>query len=363
MQIAVIATIVVHLLLILWAPKIEWLIESHMDSLKSTDAHTSPIELDWISEAQSVVPLAVEPVKPVPLPPVEKKEKPPVPRELFPSFGVNPNAPDNTPDKTWNTSKMNQQVAQEQPTKETGSEIPLVKGEDADSPDIVTGDSAKSTFKATPSDYQKEVQAALAARRAETPLPGEEKSKNTDAPTPGSNIAKLAPNPSAAADKQVEGMPGASNTEGPPKGLYFKVDPKQPMQRQKLADLGSSARSTVLVKNEFGTANIGITASNSKWSQFGDYNDKMVDAVDAQFQRIFSQINTLPMAGTKVMVLVRLNALGEISEIVKVDGDADQKTRYACISSIVDRAPYGKWSDDMSRMLGKDILIQWTFYF
>ncbi len=354
-QIGVVATILVHVLLLVWAPRIQVLLESRLDS-SSTNLNSGPIEVEWRPEPFKFL-------EEKPEPKAEEEEKSEVTPPIFPFVETNPNAPDNVPDKTQNTAGMNQQVAQEKPTTESKSDIPEVTGSEKDAMSIVDGESYENRTKSTPSDYQPEIIEIPAARRAQTPLSGTEKFSGDEASTPGSNIADPAPD-GYSVPKPVDGLADATNTEGLSQGLYFKVDPKRPMPRKALPQATTShTKPGMLIQNRYGTANIGITASNAKWSQFGDYSEKLGEVVGVQAERIFNQSIKFPPSGTKVSVYFKLNSLGEVAEIVKVIGDASQSTRYGCVSAIVDRAPYGKWPQEMTDVLGDDIVVEFTFYF
>lgn len=341
-QIAVIATILVHLLLLWLAPRVESFV-SHEDMSRT------PTEADRAFEIQ----LAESPVEPPKPPPLKFVE-------------ANPNAPDNVPDKTDNFAAQNQQVAQEKPSPDHKSDAPAIKGDkDPNVTAIVSGNLAKPEPASPPTPKPAEQSAKSetseeAARRAQIPLPGFEKIEAASTEGIGSNIAKFTPG-SKNAPEAVEGDPNAKTDQGKPHGIYYKVDPKHPQARQTLAPSIVKARQSPLKNNEFGTENIGAVAYNAKWSSYGEYLKKFIDTVQVQWERILYQSNIYPTEGSRVTVVFRMNSEGKISEIVKVDGSGGRAAQDACVSAITARDPYGAWSDEMMTALGKSQEFTFTF--
>ena len=343
-QIAVIATIVLHLLLLWVAPRVESFV-SHEDMSRTPTAADRTFEIQ----------LAQTPVAPPPPPPMKFVE-------------ANPNAPENVPDKTNNFAAQNQQVAQEKPTPDHKSDTPAVKGDkDPNLTAIVTGDLAKPEPASPPTPKPSDEPAkpetpGEAARRAQIPLPGIEKFQGNDAEGIGSTVAKPTPGAKNATDP-VEGDPNATADQGKPRGIYYSasIDPKHPQARRTLPASIVKARPTPLKNNDFGTENIGAVAYDAKWSSYGEYLKKFIDTVQVQWERILYQSNIYPTAGSRVTVIFRMNSEGKIYEIVKVSGSGGRAAQDACVSAITARDPYGAWSEEMITALGKSQEFTFTF--
>ena len=340
-QIGVVATILVHVLLLVMAPKIEQWIDAG-ESVETRD--------DWSSKEFQIefVPTDASPETPVPPPQFVE---------------ANPNAPENTPDKTNFVAAQNQQVAQETPAPDSQADAPASKGDpDTTSTAIVSGMQVEPqpSVRRPPPSTEPEKAAQEAARREQIPLSGTEKFEGESPDGAGSNVNKPAPNATPVPER-VEGSPDAPNTTGGRVGLYYKVDASKPQPRPTLAPDVVRARPTPLANREFGTENIGAVAYNAKWSAYGEYLQKFIESVDIQWQRILGQSNVYPVRGTKVVVVFRMNSDGDISEIVKVTSGGGRAAQDACVSAIVARAPYGAWPEDMITVLGKSQEITFTF--
>ena len=339
-QIGVVVTILVHVLLLVLAPKIERFLDAR-------DASSAPDE--WASREFQIELAPADPVQP--------------PAVKLPEFvEANPNAPENMPDETNLVAAQNQQVAQETPTPVGKTDKPASKGESVDSTAIVTGmqaDPKPPAPRPAPATNEPETPVQEAARKEQIPLPGSEKFEGESPDGVGSNVGKTMPNATAVPER-IEGAP-----DGPAKGLYYSstVNASKPKPRPTLAPDVVRARPSPLAKRDFGTENIGAVAYDAKWSAYGEYMQKFVESVDIQWQRIIQQSNIYPVAGTKVVVKFRMDSKGDIPEIISVESSGGRVAKDACVSAIVARAPYGAWPEDMIGVLGQSQEITFTFHY
>lgn len=278
---------------------------------------------------------------------------------------ANPEAPDNVPDRTQNFSFMNQQVAQEKPTEESHSEAPALEGDkEKESTSIVTGRLSPPMPLSQPEETrlaETEEKEQVIARREQEPLPGLEV-RQGEAENYGSNIAKIGAN-SAEVKERIEGEANATETEGAVKGSRVKIDRTRPAERPRLTANAINARPSPLMDNQFGTSNIGPVAYNAKWSNYGDYLKKLIDTVQVQWERINLQAGAFPPPGTRVIVKFRINDKGEVYEVSPPESEGGMQAKYACVSAITARSPYGDWTDDMIAVLGRSQEITFSFYY
>jgi len=292
-------------------------------------------------------------------PPTPKEEPPP---DRF--VETNPDAPENTPDKTRNFAAQNQQVSQEKPTVNGKSDTPATEGKkDFQSNQIVSGVLApppELTPPPAPSSPEMMQAAAEAqARREQNPLSGLEKIVGESETGLGSNIAKPSERPSDVPEK-IEGKADAPSLTGSPQLTQIKIDPQRPQPRPRIA---KRARPAILADNKFGTQNIGPTAYDAKWSQYGQYLSQMFETIQVQWERIIHETRVYPPSGSSVNVKFRIDSGGSIVEVVGTQNNAGTQAERACISAITERAPYGKWTDDMIGALGESTEITVVFYY
>ncbi|MEY4488653.1 MAG: hypothetical protein RIQ79_1161, partial [Verrucomicrobiota bacterium] len=290
---------------------------------------------------------------------------------------VNPAAPENVPDMTPNVGAQNQQVAQPVESPETKSDAPKLDGKpDEATTAIVSGQlQEKSTpaavdFQAVftppqPEPFIAEPSLKPAKPALESiPLPGSEELLGQADGSTGSTITTLPGKPSEKPGPRVEGKPnGQAGGEG-----YFAGTPRiardRPQTRPSLATRAVNARPTETIFNDQGTKNVGAVSYNAKWDAYGEYIQRLIDAVQVQWERLIIRSPVYPTPGTSVKVTFKINAAGTISEIVKVESQQGEKTaEYLCISAITERAPYGEWSDDMIAALGKEQEMTFRFFY
>jgi hypothetical protein len=104
-------------------------------------------------------------------------------------------------------------------------------------------------------------------------------------------------------------------------------------------------------------------AYDAKWSAYGEYIQRLIDAVQAQWERLIIRSPIYPTRGTTVRVTFKINSSGNIPEIVKVESPGERTAEYLCISAITERAPYGEWSEDMIAALGREQEMTFRFFY
>lgn len=280
---------------------------------------------------------------------------------------TNPNAPENVPDKSNNFGAQNQQAAQETPTPAGKSDRPATEGKkDFESSQIVDGELTPPQEAPPPAppptpEVAQALQAAAAARKAENPLPGQEKIEGESPEGLGTNIAEQSETPTAV-PKKVEGQKDAPLTVGNPAPSQPRIDPSKPQPRIRLPQQRS--RPAILADNKFGTQNIGVPAWDARWSNYGAYLQRLLDSVQVQFDKLVVESRIYPPTGTVVTVKFRLEAVeGAIAEIIDVHSTGGEQAALICKTAIVSRAPYGKWTDDMVATLGMSQEMTFTFYY
>lgn len=342
-QIGVLGTILVHLLLFLVAPAL-----LRMDH---------GVVLPPMAQTQEFnVELAPDPVEQE-VPQVQEKPPP------FKFVEVNPDAPDNVPDKTENFGAQNQQSAQEKETPDMSGDRPAMEGQTEIKTEQIVSGQLTPPKPLTPSAPQVEEQNEVKEnppRREQIPLSGYEKTPDSTDDGYGSNIAQL-PGGTADAKEHVEGVKDAPLVQNAT--ATIKIDPKKPQPRPVLETNSTRARPAIFTENNIGTDNIGIIGRDARWSNYGQYLQQLIESVQIQWERILTQSRVYPGSGTKVVVKFVLNQKGEVSRILGVTGTTGDLGQQSCVSAITMRSPYGEWTDDMKSVLGESQELTFTFYY
>ena len=199
-----------------------------------------------------------------------------------------------------------------------------------------------------------------APKLEQIPVSGFEKTEGEAENSYGSNIAKFAEGAEAVPEK-VEGQKDVPLIEGATT-TQPRIDPKQPRPRPVVVRQ-QNVRPAIFTENKIGTKNIGAIAYDAKWSNYGQYLQKMIEAVQIQFDRANIESRIAQISGTHVKVVFRMNNQGAISQIVSVDGTGGNQAQNIAITSITRRAPYGPWTEDMIAVLGDSQELTFTFYY
>jgi hypothetical protein len=344
-RIGIAGTLLIHLIFLLIAPHLEPRIEEGYFASPDDSGRTFDIEMDS-----------------------ETFFAPPPPQQFV---EVNPDAPENVPDRTDNFGARNQQVAQETPTPEGESESPATEGQtEIESTAIVSGDRAEQEAEPAPvvpptPEEVAEINEAIqeAARRALDPLPGEDRVEGDNPDGFGSSVVPLPTNP-VPIPERIEGDPNATEAEGAASGSSFRVDPSRPAPRPSLAS--SNLRPAFVTERVDGTSNLGVIAHNALKTEYGAYLSRIIETVDRQWSNDirgkWRAGFSYPLAGSRVKVKFKLMKSGEVA-IVEVDGTADTLWSRVAVDAIAQRAPYGEWTDDMIAVLGESTEITFTFHY
>ena len=286
-------------------------------------------------------------------------------KDPFKFVETNPDAPENTPDKTDNFSNRNQQSAQPDPAKEKDPENrPSVKGQDKIKNDtaIVAGDMSKPQTgsaarpEVTKNDAEQQ-QNEQKVRAEQTPLSGVEKSEGKSEDGIASNISKSS-TPSNQAQQLVEGSREGKDAEG---GLIAinQNTKAQPKARPRL----TAAMPSILTNRTSGTRNAGIMGQDARWSEYGEYLHELEEIVVSQWYRLNEESRVSPPHGSHVTITFKINSKGE-TDIIKVeDADCGKQGVWCCQSAIQDRQPYRKWTEQMIAVLGEDQTLDFAFYY
>jgi hypothetical protein len=339
-QIGLLGTVLLHLLLLLLAP---FLLKFTPDRARKAPSTPPQFNIELTPESFA---------KPEPTPPPNKFVE------------TNPDAPANEPDKTNNFGAQNQQVAQEKPTPDSKSDRPALEGKkDFESPQIVDGQLVKPVEEqqAPPAVETPPNEPAVAAPKLEqNPLSGFDKMEGEDKAAYGTNKAKPTENPEAIPEK-VEGVKNVPLIQGATTTTP-QIDPQRPRPRPTIVKQ-QQVRPAIFAENKFGTSNIGPIAVDARWSNYGAYLQRMLETVQLQWERILSESKIYPVSGSTVEITFIMNDEGGITKIVTVDSSASDGASRACMSAITERAPYGKWTDDMIAVLGNQQQMTFKFFY
>ncbi len=290
----------------------------------------------------------------------EPQPEPPQPRYVE----TNPDAPENEPDPTSKFSARNQQAANETvpdelspdktPAREGLDDVPFDKAF-AGSPDpAITFQPAP----ATPAQQPQAGQQGSDAPAAQNPPSGFDESRGEDPEGIASSVAKPAPNPSA----EAEPTEGADTPQRPalPEIAPSVASPERPAPAPR-PRLPRAAPGPVK-RQAAGVSQTGRTAVNANFGPFGDYLERMQEAIQQRWDALGRQ-RSISEAQTRVVLEFTITREGLIRDLETVDTTSKALGTLLCRTAVEQGQSYGEWNREMVALLGDDERIVFTFYY
>ena len=282
----------------------------------------------------------VVPAEPVELARREELEK--IPDDLLPEefrrrptfVPVNPEAPGATPKDESNFAAADQRAAQETPVADADSRTPTVDGELEDAHAV--------SDKAVPRELLPQPQAAPVPAMPTAPVTqtdvGGDESETFN--LPGADI------PEVETGTLVQGENAPESGE--------KIDEKyvpDPAPRPQISP--PPGLKSVTMRSNSAVNEIGVCSLDAKYSEFGDYTQRMLEAIQAAWW-ISVRRTAIVQPPAVVIVEFTLCADGTIEDAHIVYSNASAAATYACLDAVESRAPFDRWRADMVAFIGKE---------
>ena len=270
---------------------------------------------------QSRAPTKVLPVEVVVRPIVVAEERLPPSLRLV---EINSQANRALPDKTTSVSSRNQTAAQPVPEKmPTKSSLPRSAGTEEKVIKVAQG-VPRAVSEPAVAESQAGVPVATLGR-----LP-------TPAPGPASKSAV------AAAEKPAAPVPR---------------DPERPR-----ASLPSGTTGLML-RNNVGVNRAGAVAVDARFSNYGDYAQRMMEAIQSSWWDIIERSRFESASRGRVVVRFRLHRDGTVTDAQVLLDEVPRIMSLACKDSVMAPAPFDPWRADMVAMFGEEDTVTITFHY
>jgi hypothetical protein len=315
---------------------------------------------------RSILPASADNVELELVPPEEPPEvmlAPPEPENPAPRYvETNPTTPEGEPPPdTPNESDRNQRAANETAPEELSPDhSPAREGEDLPSNKIVPGEFEPPEPVAPPQPEGEPTPESSPSQPAERdPLPGEVEDQGESEDGPGTSVAPPTENPEPATER-VEGARIESTDTRP----FAPASPPSGAQRAQPAPRPRVALTTPgpVQRQVLGVSQTGSIEVDARFSEFGDYIARLVDAVSQHWHELCSA-NDFSERSTHVVIRFTLTRDGRIHNLTTVEKSSQSVGEYLSRTAIELGQPYGVWTDDMVRSLGAEEPIVLIFYY
>jgi hypothetical protein len=172
-------------------------------------------------------------------------------------------------------------------------------------------------------------------------------------PTPSPTISmagpKTAPPPGpgkAAARPVVKAAPAP-----------VAADPERPR-----ASLPSGTAG-LLLRNSVGVNRAGAVAIDARFSQYGDYTQRMLEAIQSSWWSIIERSQFEGVNRGRVTVRFRLHRDGTVTDATILSNEVTRVMSLACKDAVMAPAPYDAWRADMVALYGESDIVTINFYY
>lgn len=180
-------------------------------------------------------------------------------------------------------------------------------------------------------------------------------------PTPAPVIAMAAPTPVTTATPPPAPTPGPGKAaaKSVPKAAPAPtpVDPERPR-----ASIPSGTAG-LLLRNSVGVNRAGAVAIDARFSQYGDYTQRMLEAIQSSWWSIIERSQFESIQRGRVTVRFRLHRDGTVTDAVILSHEVTRVMSLACKDAVMAPAPYDIWRADMVALYGESDMVTINFYY
>jgi outer membrane biosynthesis protein TonB len=172
-------------------------------------------------------------------------------------------------------------------------------------------------------------------------------------PTPAPVVAMAAPKTAPPPG------PGKAAARPAPKAAPAPTpaDPERPR-----ASLPSGTAG-LLLRNSVGVSRAGAVAIDARFSQYGDYTQRMLEAIQSSWWSIIERSQFEGVQRGRVTVRFRLHRDGTVTDAVILSNEVTRVMSLACKDAVMAPAPYDIWRADMVAMFGESDMVTINFYY
>lgn len=170
-------------------------------------------------------------------------------------------------------------------------------------------------------------------------------------PTPAISMAgpKAAP-PPGPGKAAAQPVPKAAPAPTP-------VDPERPR-----ASIPSGTAG-LLLRNSVGVNRAGAVAIDARFSQYGDYTQRMLEAIQSSWWSIIERSQFESIQRGRVTVRFRLHRDGTVTDTTILSNEVTRVMSLACKDAVMAPAPYDIWRADMVALYGESDIVTINFYY
>ena len=166
------------------------------------------------------------------------------------------------------------------------------------------------------------------------------------------------PSVSMAAPVKAAPPPGPGKSAAKPAPAPIAANPDRPRAAPPSGTYG------LLLRNPVGVSRAGSIAIDARFSNYGDYTQRMMEAIQSSWWSIIERSRFEGVSRGHVAVSFRLHRDGTVTDAKILGSEVTRVMTLACKDAVMAPAPYDLWRADMVAMYGESdtVTINFLYY-
>ena len=170
----------------------------------------------------------------------------------------------------------------------------------------------------------------------------------------GTSSAVVGPMPGKKPDPEAKPSDKAVQKKA---AVQAPVDPERPRASVPSGTTG------LMLRNNVGVNRAGAVAIDARFSNYGDYTQRMMEAIQSSWWDIIERSRFESITRGSVVIRFRLHRDGTVTDAEILLSEVPRIMSLACKDSVMAPAPFDSWRPDMVAMFGEDDTVTITFHY
>ena len=119
----------------------------------------------------------------------------------------------------------------------------------------------------------------------------------------------------------------------------------------------------ILLKNNVGVNRAGAIAVDAKFSNYGDYSQRMMEAIQSSWWALIDRARFESVSRGSVVIRFNLRRDGSVVDAEILRSDVPSVMAFACKDAVMAPAPFDHWREDMVALFGNEQTVTITFHY
>ena len=151
--------------------------------------------------------------------------------------------------------------------------------------------------------------------------------------------------------------PGPGKSAAKPAPAPVAANPERPRASTPSGTYG------LLLRRPVGVSRAGSIAIDARFSNYGDYTQRMMEAIQSSWWSIIERSRFEGVARGSVVVRFRLHRDGTVTDTQILGTEVTRVMSLACKDAVMAPAPYDIWRADMVAMYGESDTVTINFHY